>query len=652
MSGICGIIYFEGKSIQNELVDMVDALAHRGSDGISHYQQAHVGLAHLMQHVTYESVHESQPLVGKSGCVCVADARIDNRVELIERLGLKPANGVVTDAELIMEAYECWGDECPEHLIGDFAFVVWNPQRQQLLVVRDHMGVRPLFYYHKPGHCFAFASEISALLSLSFVPKQLHEAKMAIYLCWFSDFRMYSKETYYNDILALEPAYRITITKDNFEKRFFWEFLPEKFAHLKTENDFLEAFKETFIEAVRCRVRTPFSVSSHLSGGFDSSSVSVIARNILRERDAYLHTVYIDVKHPNADEKFYAQSVVNTGGIKHEWVSASKGFYESSNVMMEICHTPDHSVVPALNQLPVAQAIAQNRSRVALTGHDGDSIVGHGSGWIVETLRQRRWKVFRKSVYSIVDIFDKKGAKKEYFYRKYLKEYVNGLMKEYLIQKKWLALIRLLVGASVHVKYRVSGADIYKGVIKLLFKDDSTTKIPPHSFLNKERAERMHKSSVFVELFHWPEEMPQPIRNIYAANIIEQNEVFNNVSARHGFVYVHPFLDKRLIELCAVIPREINFDNGVLRGVIRKSMAEYLPLEVAARKTKVDFSGYQLNLLESLENTTFNSKIDPIVDWIDMNRYTQFFEKNERRETKNEELGVLRAIYLNWWLKN
>ncbi len=651
MSGICGIIYFDKKLVENEIEIMIESLAHRGNDGVGVFKETHVGMAHLMRHVTYESVYEKQPIVTSSGCICVADARIDNRTELIEVLNLKPTpHRSITDSELILAAYEYWGESCGEHLIGDFAIVIWNPQDQKLLLLRDHMGVRPLFYYYKQGYCLAFASEVGALLRLPFVPNELNESKISLYLCWLSDFRMYSNETYYNQIYSLEPAHQLLITQNHLQKKFIWHFDPQKYAHLTTENDFLEAFKETFIEAVRCRIRTPYGVSSHLSGGLDSSSVSVIARDILKKRNQTLHTVYMDVQHPEADEKAYAQSVVNGGGIFHEWVTAKNTFEESSRWLMQANNTPDSSVVPAMNHLAIADAIANNGSRVALTGHEGDTIVGHGKSWIMEVLRQRQWQAFKVAVSSVVDIFDKKGPEKELFYKQYTHEYIGYLLREYIHQKKFRALLSLIISAYQNLDYIPSLEQLNKGVKKLFFTKTPKNQLPLHSCLSNEKANSLYQSNLFLRQFQWPTDMHPAIKKVYSGGIIEQNESFNNVSTRKGFIYTHPFLDKRLIELCAVIPTEINFDNGALRGTIRKGLKDYLPYEIVSRKTKINFSGHQVALIRSLSSyTTFPQK-DILIDWVNQQKYFHLLSKIQNEVASQEALGVLRVIYLNDWL--
>ena len=152
MSAITGIFRRDGKPVNPETNQkMNDTLAHRGPDGSRVRCKGSVAFGHQMLHTTPESVQEVLPFENKnSGLVITADARIDNRKELSEELGLEN-NIEVSDSQFILKAYEKWGEKCPENLLGDFAFAIWDKNREILFCARDHMGVRPLYYYLSDG---------------------------------------------------------------------------------------------------------------------------------------------------------------------------------------------------------------------------------------------------------------------------------------------------------------------------------------------------------------------------------------------------------------------------------------------------------------------------------------------------------------------
>src|SRR4028118_115937 len=182
MSAIVGLYNLDGRSIERSAVEqMVAALAHRGPDGAGVWSEGAVGLGHCMLWTTPESLHEKLPLVDKSRDLTItADARIDNREELMEQLGITAeAHGEVSDSQLVLAAYGKWGEDCPQHLLGDFAFVIWDGAKQQLFCARDHFGVKPFYYHYAADKRFAFATEIKALLGLPEVPRQLNEVRVA-----------------------------------------------------------------------------------------------------------------------------------------------------------------------------------------------------------------------------------------------------------------------------------------------------------------------------------------------------------------------------------------------------------------------------------------------------------------------------------------
>ena len=166
MSGISGIFRRDGLSLSPEELQITTSpMTHRGPDGIHAWTSGPIGLTHLMLWTTPESLLEKMPAKNSTGnLVITADARIDNRDELTLLLGWQGRSiEKITDSEFILGAYETWGEDCVNRLVGDFAFAIWDQNQQTLFCARDHMGVKP-FYYYQSTNCFAFASEIKGLL--------------------------------------------------------------------------------------------------------------------------------------------------------------------------------------------------------------------------------------------------------------------------------------------------------------------------------------------------------------------------------------------------------------------------------------------------------------------------------------------------------
>jgi len=146
MSAISGIFYRNERSVDPKLIKLMnDKLYHRGPDGSKIWCEGSVALGHQMLHTTPESLHETLPFE-KDGIIITADARIDNRKELSEKLNIEDEESV-PDSYFILIAYRKWGEKCPEKLLGDFAFAIWDKDNEKLFCARDHMGIKPFYYY-------------------------------------------------------------------------------------------------------------------------------------------------------------------------------------------------------------------------------------------------------------------------------------------------------------------------------------------------------------------------------------------------------------------------------------------------------------------------------------------------------------------------
>src|ERR1700710_830642 len=173
MSGICGFIRLDGTSAAlRDLERQMNALRHLGPDRRRACCEGPAGLGHLLMRVTQEDARDAQPL--RDGSISlVADLRLDNREALAEQLAL-PGEMLrdMPDSALLMRAYGAWGEGCVDHLLGDFAFAIWDSRTKKLVLARDHVGQRRIVFHRAPGF-FAFATEFKGLWALPDVPRRL-----------------------------------------------------------------------------------------------------------------------------------------------------------------------------------------------------------------------------------------------------------------------------------------------------------------------------------------------------------------------------------------------------------------------------------------------------------------------------------------------
>ena len=328
MSGIAGIVYFDGKPVDPGQVEtMTAAIRHRGPDGIQHWRRGSIALGHCMLATTPEALHEAQPLSNEDeSLVLVMDGRVDNREEL--RRALRGKGAVLrtqTDAEMVLRAYEVWGAQCPDRIIGECTFFVWDARRQTLFGARDAAGTRH-FYYHAGRSWFGFASEIKGLLATGLVETRLNEFRVLDYLVEEFD-RDDQVGTFYQDILRLPAGHAIEVSAQGVKIWRYWEpgQLPvNKFA---SRQECAEAFLDQLRVAVRCRLRSNGPVGAMLSGGLDSSSIVGLVRKEFRDDlQQPLKTIsMVRDDRENCQDWQHIQEMIKDGWIDPTIISTATG---------------------------------------------------------------------------------------------------------------------------------------------------------------------------------------------------------------------------------------------------------------------------------------------------------------------------------------
>lgn len=286
MSMIYGVIRFDGARVGVRDVErMGRTMAHRAPDGQRAVSEGVCGLGQGLMRITEEDFFEAQPLRDPArGLTLVADARIDNRQALAEPLGIDAAAlRDMPDSALMLAAYRQWGEDFPKHLIGDFAYAVWDAPRGTLLIGRDHMGQRPLLYHHGDG-LFVFATEAKALWAIEGVPRAINEDQLGRRLMKAVDRDV--GETDYRGIHIVRGGTAMAIGSDGkVENRNYWEphAAPEHVG--RDDAYYLSTYKAIVEEAIACRVRRltrPPGLC--FSGGFDSATIAVVAGPIVAAR--------------------------------------------------------------------------------------------------------------------------------------------------------------------------------------------------------------------------------------------------------------------------------------------------------------------------------------------------------------------------------
>ncbi|MBP5973245.1 lasso peptide isopeptide bond-forming cyclase [Brasilonema sp. CT11] len=668
MSGIMGIYYLDNRPVDREdLGQMVDILAHRGPDGADIWVDGSVGLGHRMLWTTPESLLEKLPLIKQTGdLVITADCRIDNRDELIHVLQFdeRPSEKI-TDSQLILAAYEKWGEFCPEQLLGDFAFAIWDVKNQTLFCARDHMGIKPFYYHHQADHVFVFGSEIKALLCLQEIPHQLNEVKVADYLAVMLEDKT---STFYQGIFRLPPASSMTVSCKGIQIQSYWALDPKRELRLNSDEEYAKALCEIFTKAVHCRLRSAFPIGSHLSGGLDSSSVTCMARQLLQQENRPLHTfsnIFDTVT--QCDERSFINPVLAQGGMIPHYVHADQmgplsDLDQIFSYHEEVFFGPTHFLLWGPNRAAHSEGI-----RIVLSGFDGDTTLSHGEGYLIELAHQGQWASFATEANEISKLLGNSPLD-------ILQEYGLTYLQELARKSNWVAFAKAANEISKHFDISQRHILLHHGLKPLLPKllrqawrrlRGRSEPIPDIDWLFnpsfakkiglKKRIQALNESQsnpVVTEREHHWRVMTSGLVT-YAMETLDKSAAAFSIEARH------PFMDKRLLEFCLSLPPEQKLNQGWSRLVMRRAMKNILPEQVQWRRGKSNMSPsflYGLLTLDrKLVDNVMQNQLESIAAYVDTNALRKAYEQlisasNFKSLERSIALDIWKVVMLTLWL--
>ena len=373
MSGIVGILNRDGAPAERDLIArMTKFMSFRGPDAQDCWIKDNVAFGHAMLRSTWEAKTEQQPLTLDGNTFLTADARLDDRRELIAKL--KPqlrSDRPPNDAELILHAYEAWKEDCVEHLLGDFAFAIWDARLERLFCARDQLGVRQ-FYYSASDHSFVFSNTINCLRLHPRVSNTLNETAIGDFLVF--GLNQEKETTAYADIQRLPKAHRLIVSREGVRVSQYWSPSTSR-VHYKTERDYIERFRELLCTAVADRVRTQ-QVALSMSGGLDSSAVAAAAR-ITSKKPVELsaHCVVYDSIFPDEERK-YASLVADAFDVRLELLDGNE-INQQENTIGIAPEPFDVEPIYAVSRELLRRL--SSRARVALTGWDGDTFLNENA---------------------------------------------------------------------------------------------------------------------------------------------------------------------------------------------------------------------------------------------------------------------------------
>lgn len=628
MSAISGIFYRDGRSVKfEEINNLNDSMSHRGPDKSSIWMDHSVAFGHQMMCTTEESLHEKLPFFDKkTGLSITSDARIDNREELSRKLNIQN-NQNVSDSYYILKSYEKWGEKCPEYLLGDFSFVIWDNNQKKMFCARDHMGVKP-FYYFLTDEIFIFSTEFNAFKKIKEVPTVLNQERVYDYLIPFNEDR---ENTFYKSIKRLPAATLIIVNLDTSYKKIYWKLNVENEITMDSNDDYAKKFLEIFTESVRCRMRTISDLGSMLSGGLDSSSiVSVVCELLEKENSDYFLKTFSAIfpTQEFCDESEYIHEIIKTKRIEPYLIYADKlSPLSQIGPLLELVGEPFDVPNLYLHNEFYKEA-NKNGVNVILDGFDGDTTVFYGEKYYLDLLQEGDY----------VKLYDELVL-----FSKYENSNIFLIILIYILLPLTPELMKNIAQIFLDgFKSDISLTD--KNLFELLNKNFISK--PPLKnrfeklYKNLSSKATTNKSCHHMHLSSGTFQYVLEVADVTAAN--------NSVEPRY------PFFDKRLMEFCLALPKEQKFCGIYDRIVMRRAMENILPSKIQYRSSKGALGiNFKKNMLEYDIETLEKSfqDIDLIGEYVNTKYLKEIFKKYKLGEEHVEPFDIWLSINLIIWLK-
>ena len=669
MSAIFGIFHLDREPVDPaRLNEMALALNHRGREATGIRHSCEVGLGHCMSYTTPESRHECYPLSAtqNDAVMLTADARIDNRDELIENLNIDcqgSDNMVVTDGKVILEAYLKWGEDCPRYLVGAFAFAIWDGRTKRLFCARDHFGLKP-FYYCQTDRSFVFGSEIKALWSGADLTRRVNELHVGYHLAAVVEDKSI---TAYQGIWRLPPAHWLAISAETSHRQMYWALDASRELKLQSEQEYTDAFLDILREAVRCRLRALSPIGTMLSGGLDSSSVTCLAYELMANSCGRpIHAVSaIFEKTQKCDERLYVHATVQNKEIRSHYVDI-----DALNPLGEVNDLLWHLDEPFVSPTyyiawHMCRAAKEAGVGVLLTGLDGDTAIGHGDGYLAALARSGQWQRFASETKALAKHENSPSA--SLLFQVYGLPYLSELAEHW----RWLLLIKQVDSLSYHLP--VSRLKLVRHIMTQTWTarakcirgyfttNDTYPRWSPSGVIKHDFARRIdlgdHIRVSMAERLRAPKTERQEQYALLSSGL--QTHVFElmeRISSAFGIESRHPFADRRLLEFCLALPPEQKLQNGWTRIVLRRAMAGIVPDQIRWRGGKAVNSaavtqGIQLFARGTIEEIILH---DPshLETYVNIDTLRTTYQRYLTYGYTDDEMVVWQAVILALWLRH
>jgi len=389
MCGICGIYNLNGRPVDRRLLErMNSSMVHRGPDGEGAFVESNIGLGHRRLSII-DLKSGDQPMGNEDGSIQVVfNGEIYNFLELKKELETRGHRfRTSSDTETIVHGYEEWGEDFVRKLRGMFAIALWDAKRKKVLLIRDRIGKKPLYYYLDKDRLL-FASELKALLEDQDIPKDIDPAALDAYLSFGY---VPSPLSIFKVIRKLPPAHLACYSPSGFSLREYWHLNMESVSAPRSEIEALEELKSLFDEAVHLRLISDVPLGAFLSGGVDSSAMVASMADAMGTEP--IKTASIGFSDKEFDELEYARMVAKQYQTNHTEFVVNPDALEVLDDIVWHLDEPfaDASAIPTY----YVSKMARQKVTVALSGDGGDETF---AGYIQRYYMNRMEDNIRKKI--------------------------------------------------------------------------------------------------------------------------------------------------------------------------------------------------------------------------------------------------------------
>jgi asparagine synthase (glutamine-hydrolysing) len=558
MCGICGIAAPKRlpRGIDEaRLIRMRDALTHRGPDEAGIFMNGSVGLGHRRLSIVDLSGGK-QPMTNEDGSIqIIFNGEIYNHRDLrpgLEARGHRYASA--SDTETIIHLYEERGARAVEELRGMFAFAIWDQNRQRLLLARDRLGVKPLYYHLTDEGVIYFASEIKALIEAGGVRPELNYNALADYA---ANRYTSGEETMFCGVKRLMPGHTLVWSEGQVQIERYWDVSFEKAEEQLSEAQYTEQFSELFNESVRLRLMADVPLGMFLSGGIDSSAIVAAMSQMVQEP---IKTFSVAFAEREANELGYARKVAEAFGTDHhEIVVSPEQFFDA---LPALVYQEDEPIAhPSSLPLYFVSRLASRHVKVVLTGEGSDELLAGYGKYRTTMLNLRLGRVYHQVTPQSL--------------RRAVKETIAKMPDGSPLKGK-LARSFLSLAPNIEEIYFDNFSVFSSRVQASLFSEESRERMQqsqPYKLtlehLNGSDAEALLDKLLAADL------------KTYLHELLMKQDQMSMAASIESRV---PFLDHKLVEFAARLPVRMKLKGLTTKYILRQAMRDRLPKEILTRR--------------------------------------------------------------------